>query len=89
MKAGSAQVESGCVYVKPKKIMQQMHGLIPQLFDCWADPVAHLLLLKKAERSKQPRHGLLPGFEPQRQQPPPNIWPPLCTLFSSVQSDFF
>ena len=20
--------------------MQKMHGIIPQLFDCWADPVA-------------------------------------------------
>ena len=28
--------------------MQQMHGIIPQLFDCWADPVAHLLLLKSS-----------------------------------------
>ena len=25
-----------------KKIMQHMHGIIPKLFDCWADPVAHL-----------------------------------------------
>ena len=25
-----------------------MHGIIPQLFDCWADPVAHLLLLKSS-----------------------------------------
>ena len=28
--------------------MQQMHGIIPQLFDCWADPVAHLLLLQSS-----------------------------------------
>ena len=28
--------------------MQKMHGIIPQLFDCWADPVAHLLLLKSS-----------------------------------------
>ena len=33
---------------KTQKIMQQMHGIIPQLFDCWADPVAHLLLLKSS-----------------------------------------
>ena len=48
MKAGSAQAKSCCVCVKPKKIMQQMHGIIPQLFDCWADPVAHLFLLKSS-----------------------------------------
>ena len=28
--------------------MQQMHGIIPQLFDCWSNPVAHLLLLKSS-----------------------------------------
>ena len=25
-----------------------MHGIIPKLFDCWAGPVAHLLLLKSS-----------------------------------------
>ena len=25
-----------------------MHGMIPLLFSCWADPVAHLLLLKSS-----------------------------------------
>ena len=25
-----------------------MHDIIPKLFDCWADPVAHLLLLKSS-----------------------------------------
>ena len=25
-----------------------MHGIIPQLFDCWADPDGHLLLLKSS-----------------------------------------
>ena len=25
-----------------------MHGIIPQLFHCWADPVVHLLLLKSS-----------------------------------------
>ena len=28
--------------------MQHMHGIIPLLLDCWADPVAHLLLLKSS-----------------------------------------
>ena len=37
-----------CVYDKSKKIMQHMHGIIPQLFDFWANPVAHLLLLKSS-----------------------------------------
>ena len=48
MKAGSAQAKSCCVYVKPQKIMQHMHDIIPKLFDRWADPVAHLLLLKSS-----------------------------------------
>ena len=48
MKAGSAQAESCCVYVKPEKLMQHMHGIISQLFDCWAYPVAHLLILKSS-----------------------------------------
>ena len=25
-----------------------MHNIIPKLFDCWADTVAHLLLLKSS-----------------------------------------
>ena len=29
MKAVLAQAESCCVYVKPPKIMQHMHGIIP------------------------------------------------------------
>ena len=45
MRAGLAKAETCCVYVKPKNIMQHMHGIIPLLFDCWADPVAHPLLL--------------------------------------------
>ena len=40
--AGSAQAESCCVYVKCKKFMQHMHGIIQWLFDCWADPVVYL-----------------------------------------------
>ena len=27
-----------------KKIMQLIHGNFPYMFDCWADPVFHLLL---------------------------------------------
>ena len=46
MKAGSALEESCCVHVKPEKCMQHVRGIIPWLFGCWADPVAHLLLLK-------------------------------------------
>ena len=42
------QAESCCVYLKPQKIMQPMHGIILQMFDCWADPVVHLLLLKSS-----------------------------------------
>ena len=30
-----------------KKIMQHMHGTIPNLFDIWANPFDHLLLLGK------------------------------------------
>ena len=32
----------------PQKIMQHMHGTIPYMFDCWADPVVHLLLVKNS-----------------------------------------
>ena len=28
-----------------QKIMQHMHGNILYMFDCWADPVVHLILL--------------------------------------------
>ena len=48
MKAGSAQAESCCVYVKLEKCMQHIHGIISKLFDCWADPYAHLLILKSS-----------------------------------------
>ena len=44
-----AQVVSCCVFVKPSKIMQPMHGIIPFMFDCWTDPVGHLLLLKSSK----------------------------------------
>ena len=45
---GLAQAESCCVNVKPKKIMQHMHGIIPYLFDFWAIPVAHLIILESS-----------------------------------------
>ena len=38
------EMKAGCVYVKS----ENMHGIIPQLFDCWADPAGHLLLLKSS-----------------------------------------
>ena len=41
-----AQVIGCCVYDKPQKNMQHMHGNIPYLFDFWADLVVHLLLQK-------------------------------------------
>ena len=44
MKAGSAQAEAA-VLVKPQKIMQHMHAIIPKFFDYWADPVAHPKLI--------------------------------------------
>ena len=46
MKAVLAQVVSCLVYDKPLKNMQHMHGIIPYIFACCANPVDHLLLLK-------------------------------------------
>ena len=40
MKDVSGQMVRCCVYENPK------NGIIPHMFDCWADPVVHLLLLK-------------------------------------------
>ena len=48
MKAVSDQAESYCVYVKPRKITQLMHDIIPYMVDCSADTVVHLLLLKSS-----------------------------------------
>ena len=48
MKAVSAQAVSCCVHVNPSKIMLHMHDIIPYIFDCWADPVFHLILLKSS-----------------------------------------
>ena len=36
------QAEGCCVYAKLPKFMQNMHGIIQYMFDCWADPVFHL-----------------------------------------------
>ena len=38
----AVMAESCCVYVKLPKIMQHMHGIIPYMFDCWADPVVRI-----------------------------------------------
>ena len=43
-----ALVVSCCVNGKPLKSMQHMHGNIPLMFDCWADPIFHMLLLKNS-----------------------------------------
>ena len=48
MKAASAQAVSCCVYAKPQIMMQHMDDIIPYMFDCWAAPVVHLLLLKSS-----------------------------------------
>ena len=37
-----------CVYVKLPKIILHMLGIIPDMFDCWADTVVHLLLLRSS-----------------------------------------
>ena len=51
MKAVSVQLVRRCVYDKPQKIMQHVDGIIPNMFDCWADPVVHLLLPKSSTTS--------------------------------------
>ena len=48
MKAVLAQAETYCVCIEPQKIMQYMHGIIQNMFDCWANPDVHLLLLKSS-----------------------------------------
>ena len=40
--------QKAVVFMLNQKNMQHMHGIIPKFFDCWADPVAHLLLLKSS-----------------------------------------
>ena len=37
-----------CLCKKNQKNMQPMHDIIPCMFDCFADPVVHLLLLKSS-----------------------------------------
>ena len=44
MKAVSAQAVSCCVHVKPPKIMQHIHNIIPYMFGYWAN----LVLLKSS-----------------------------------------
>ena len=36
------------VYKRQNTILQHIHGNIPYMFDRWADPVVHLLLLKSS-----------------------------------------
>ena len=48
MKAVLAQVVSCCVYDKSKQNKQYLDGTIPYMLDCWANPVAYLLLLKSS-----------------------------------------
>ena len=41
--------QKAVVYMlKHPKIMQHLHGIISKLFDCWANPVVHLILLKSS-----------------------------------------
>ena len=40
--------QKAVVFVKPKMIMQYMHGIIPWMFDSWADLVVHILVLKSS-----------------------------------------
>ena len=46
VKAASTPSGKLLCFDKPKKITQYMHGNILCMFDCWAEPVVHLLLLK-------------------------------------------
>ena len=47
MEAQLAQVISCCVIDKPPKNIQHVaYGIIPYLFDFWADLVVHRILLK-------------------------------------------
>ena len=48
-----------CVYEKPEKIVQYMHGNISFMFDCWADPVVHLLLLKSSMTFRFPAYHVI------------------------------
>ena len=44
----SPSVVSCCVYDKPQKFLQQMHGNIQYMFDYWADPKVDLFILKSS-----------------------------------------
>ena len=35
-----------CLRTTQEVMQQHMHGIMPYIFDCWADLVVHLLLLK-------------------------------------------
>ena len=60
MKVVSAQVVNCCVYDKTLKVVQHMHGNIQHIFDCWADPVVHLLALKSSMAGmNRPGYGVL------------------------------
>ena len=65
MKSVSVQVVSCCVYDKPIKNVFHMHGNIPYMFDCWADPVVHLQLKSSmAYLSTQPTNRLRQKMNP-------------------------
>ena len=41
-----AKLKTVLFMLNPKKLYDTWHGTIPKMFDCWIDPVVHLLLLK-------------------------------------------
>ena len=47
MKAVSVKQEAVVLMTKPKFI-QHRYGIIPYMFDCGADPIVHLLLLRRS-----------------------------------------
>ena len=47
MQAAFAHVVSCWVFEKTVKMFSK-HGNIPYMFDCWHDPIVHLLLLKSS-----------------------------------------
>ena len=59
-------VVSCCVYDKPQKIMQHKHGNIPLIFDCLADLVVHLLLLKSSMTVERLNRNWIVGVEGER-----------------------
>ena len=63
------QAKSCFVYIKAENFMQHIHGIIPLLFDCWADPAVHLLLLKSYMPSSKIAHLRLLGAERRELSP--------------------